>query len=78
MYNTDFDIGYIEFTARAIHGTFEFGFKDNTEVKVPFIAESEDSEWLDKVCHTYKELYNIELEYYFDKICYFKEKKSNE
>jgi len=73
----DFVDVYTDFTVHSIHGTFQHGFREGCERRIPFIARNtpEDIKWLDEVCRRYKEEYGEEIEYYFDEtLCYWKEK----
>jgi len=76
--NPEFIEIYTMFTVHSIHDTFELGFRKGTERRIPFAAknEPEHTKWLDEVCSKYKEEYGTEIEYFFDKICFWKEKSN--
>jgi len=72
--NNKFIDAYTQLTVCSIHDTFNRGFCEGSERKIPFVAKPEHIDWLDMVCKLYKEEYGNEIEYYFDKICFWTEK----
>ena len=77
VFDTDeFREMYAGFTADSMNGTFKRGFREGAPRRVPMAGRDSEAarKWLDRVCEIHKELYGIEIEYYFDGLIYFKEK----